>query len=392
MAARISSDLNQDSARQLAVSLWSWQVCQGCVELKRSQCNDQNCPSGRMTQIQRYLQYYEAVVSTYVDATSTPRDINTHLDILTIISILKSHPDATLSELRRIASPNTNTATQALHSNIQANTVALGVKTMLMIDPSALHHSSDRLEKGTFRVHWKEDVPLSKYIQDSFPLGNHNVLSYNTSELFADVKRQLRAVNLKRRLKITIRATSDIRNHLLFDRRNSVLEIYHYTSFLKEQLRVTRDLGDCSSPSSSLKKGVLPRQLVLEILDSLQGTLFPLSDPKSKKLARSLIKNCSFDPDILNFEFSSVRRVGEESVPYIYLADRLADLYNELETPQPRSWLQRSMQRKSGARHVMMATLIGVAIAIILGIVSLAVSSYQTWIAYQAWKHPVEPH
>jgi len=125
------------------------------------------------------------------------------------------------------------------------------------------------------------------------------------------------------------------------------------------------------------------------VLDSLQGTLFPLSDPKSKKLLRSLISKCSFDPDILTFEFSSVRRVGEESVPYIYLADRLADLYNELQTPQPRSWLQRSVQRRSSARHVMMATLIGVVFAILLGMASLGVSSYQAWIAYQAWKHPV---
>lgn len=137
---------------------------------------------------------------------------------------------------------------------------------------------------------------------------------------------------------------------------------------------------------------MLPRQLVLEILDSLQGTLFPLSDAKSKKLVRSLITKCNFDPDILNFEFSSVRRVGEESVPYVYLADRLANLYDELEDPQPRSWHQRLIQRKSSTRHMMMATLAGVVFAIILGIFSLAVSSYQTWIAYQAWKHPVEPH
>lgn len=142
----------------------------------------------------------------------------------------------------------------------------------------------------------------------------------------------------------------------------------------------------------SYYRGVLPRQLVLEILDSLQGTLFPLSDPKSKKLVRSLIEKCHFDPDILNFEFSSVRRVGEECVPYVYLADRLANLYDELQDPQPRSWHQRFIKRKSSTRHMMMATLIGVIFAIILGIVSLAVSSYQTWIAYQAWKNPVEPH
>ncbi|KAK2699428.1 hypothetical protein QWA68_002019 [Fusarium oxysporum] len=390
MASRISSDFGQDISLDIVMALWSWDLSQPCNEQRPHACINRHCIGGRIPQLTRYFTYYKAIVSTYMDATSaTTRRIKTHGDLFHIISILKTNPDATLLGLCRLI--DQSTASQTADGTRTVDAVALGVKTLLMVDPSALHHSSDRLEKGTYRIHWKEDVPFSKYIQDSFPLGNHSILSYDNSESFADVKKELKAVNLKKRLGITIRATSDIRNHLHFDRKNNYLEVYHYTSFLKEQLRVTRDVGDCSSPSSSLKRGVLPRQLVLEVLDSLQGTLFPLSDQRSKKLLRSLISKCSFDPDILNFEVSSVRRVGEESVPYVYLVDRLADLYNELQTPRPRGWLQQSMQRKSGARHVMMATLIGVIFAVLLGIASLAVSSYQTWIAYQAWKHPVQP-
>ncbi|KAF5973231.1 hypothetical protein FCOIX_8871 [Fusarium coicis] len=390
MASRISSDLSQDMYLDVAIALWSWDLSQSCNERRPHTCIHQRCVGGRIHQLQRYFAYYKAIVSTYMDVTSAnKRQIEKHEDLFQVVSILKSNPDATLSELCQLTRPSSGP--QAADRAKQVDAVALGMKALLMIDPSALHHSSDRLEKGTYRIHWKENIPLSKYVQDSFPLGNHNVLSYNNSELFAEAKKELKAVNLKKRLGINIRATSDIRNHLHFDRKNNYLEIYHYTSFLKEQLRVTRDVGDCSNPSSSLKRGVLPRQLVLEVLDSLQGTLFPLSDPRSKKLLRSLISKCSFDPDILNFEVSSVRRVGEESVPYVYLADRLADLYNELQTPRPRGWLQKSMQRKSGARHVMMATLIGVMFAVLLGIAPLAVSSYQAWIAYQAWKHPIQP-
>jgi biotin transporter BioY len=78
-------------------------------------------------------------------------------------------------------------------------------------------------------------------------------------------------------------------------------------------------------------------------------------------------------------------------VAYVYLADRLAELHDELKNPRPRGWLERQMERKSGARYMMMATLIGVIFAVILGMASLAVSSYQTWIAYQAWQHPIVP-
>jgi len=40
---------------------------------------------------------------------------------------------------------------------------------------------------------------------------------------------------------------------------------------------------------------------------------------------------------------------------------------------------------------MMMATLVGVLFAVLLGILSLGVSLAQTWIAYQAWKNPVSP-
>ena len=139
-----------------------------------------------------------------------------------------------------------------------------------------------------------------------------------------------------------------------------------------------------------MDRGALPRQLVLEVLDSLQGILFPISDPKSKRLLQSLVTAYSLDPDIFRFEFSSIRMVGEENIPYVFLADRLSELYNELQNPRPRGWLQRQMERKSGARYMMMATLLGVLFAIFLGMASLAVSSYQAWIAYQAWQHPVQ--
>jgi hypothetical protein len=37
----------------------------------------------------------------------------------------------------------------------------------------------------------------------------------------------------------------------------------------------------------------------------------------------------------------------------------------------------------------MLATLIGVIVAIILGRLGLKVGIFQAWVAYQQWKHPV---
>jgi len=65
------------------------------------------------------------------------------------------------------------------------------------------------------------------------------------------------------------------------------------------------------------------------------------------------------------------------------------DLYDEIENPKPRSWVEKWVERRSGARYVMMATLIGVIIAVILGLLGLAVGGFQAWVGYQQWQHPV---
>lgn len=97
----------------------------------------------------------------------------------------------------------------------------------------------------------------------------------------------------------------------------------------------------------------------------------------------------SFDEDCLDFHSSSYRRADESSIAYEHMASRLMDLHEELLNPTPRGALFDWIERKSGARYVMMATLGGVVIAIILGIFGLAVGIFQAWVAYEAWKHPV---
>jgi len=67
------------------------------------------------------------------------------------------------------------------------------------------------------------------------------------------------------------------------------------------------------------------------------------------------------------------------------------ELHEEMENPRPRGLIEKWVERRSGARYVMLATLVGVVIAILLGFAGLAVTSYQTWIAYQQWQHPVNP-
>lgn len=123
-------------------------------------------------------------------------------------------------------------------------------------------------------------------------------------------------------------------------------------------------------------------------MDSLQNVLFPF-DSASEQILHGLVSKGSFDPDCLHYDAAAYRGEAEGDFSYRYFGNRLVDLFEELEDPSPRGILETWFQRKSGARHVMMATLIGVIIAIILGILGLVVGIFQAWVAYEAWKHPV---
>lgn len=112
-------------------------------------------------------------------------------------------------------------------------------------------------------------------------------------------------------------------------------------------------------------------------------------DQESRRILRSLVSKQSLDPDCLRFETAIDRADDEHDIKYQYWGSRLMDLYDEIENPKPRGLLEQWMERKSGARYVMMATLAGVMIAVVLGLLGLAVSIFQAWVGYQQWKHPV---
>lgn len=135
-------------------------------------------------------------------------------------------------------------------------------------------------------------------------------------------------------------------------------------------------------------RGNLPRRLALETLDTIHKVLFPLDDKDAQKLLKSFIAQGSFDEDCLYFESARFRGDDNEDSSYLFFAHQLAQLYREIENPTPRGWFQSWLERRSRARHVLLATLIGVIIAVVLGILGLGVASFQAWLGWQQWKHP----
>jgi hypothetical protein len=140
--------------------------------------------------------------------------------------------------------------------------------------------------------------------------------------------------------------------------------------------------------SNSSISETISGQLALETLNSLRNILFPWDD-KSQKFLRSLVSKSGFDPDCLSFGSAGYRREIESGISYYYWGSRLMDLYDEIENPKPRGTLQEWLEKRSKARHMMMAAIAGVLIAVFLGFLSLAVTIFQAWVSYRQLKYSI---
>ena len=225
---------------------------------------------------------------------------------------------------------------------------------------------------------WQDSASIYDYVQEVFPMRRHPYFENHLS------RRNTIPVISARRLEkagLHIEATTDIRRHLEMDLRKKVVRMFDCTSVLKETLLTARE---DANPS------ILPRALVVEVLETIYEVLFP-SDSDSRTLLKRYVLKLGFDEDLLRYEAARFRREDDPQMRYEYFGTRLADIYDELRNPAPRTALDRWFERKSGSqRNMLIATMIGVFIAVITGVLGLGVAGFQSWVTYQQWKHPVK--
>jgi len=141
--------------------------------------------------------------------------------------------------------------------------------------------------------------------------------------------------------------------------------------------------------SSTMTRTMIPRQISLEVLDSLFTILFPPMT-RSSSILESFVRDHSLNEDILQSEPYRYTRSTEArgELVYRYFSVRLQELLEEIEDPTPRTPLDKWFAQRIAQRYLMKATLAGVVSAICLGILGLAVALVQAWLTYQQWKHP----
>lgn len=211
--------------------LWSF-TCQdgGAADCKCDDvCGRTLCPcTERVAKLRHFLQSRQLLLSAPTNFRHTSR----------VLSTIKEQQDITRQQISSVIGND-------------ERSLVFAVELMVMTDCSTRAYDSPRLEGGAFRRPWGERVPFSEFMHNLYPYTTHDILSYPDNDKYADFRSALKATVLKKRLGLIIRPTDDLRDHLRFDRRNNVLEVFHHAAFLKEQLALTKALpkdcnaGDC---------------------------------------------------------------------------------------------------------------------------------------------------
>ncbi|KAI0597235.1 hypothetical protein F4775DRAFT_263620 [Biscogniauxia sp. FL1348] len=379
--------VSRNDLSKLCEALWNWEPCADWTADRICQHSPSlGCCYQKAERLRPFFEFYRDVTAYYVpelDSDCSPA-IQSHDNLIDIIRCIKSHADKPRLQITvEYFSARSKPGYQQLTpSNDQNRAFSLASRVITMLLCSVEGQTDGLLEAGSQPSIWHSDRSFNQFIDTAIPRhGQVRLGPYHNLAPQADLPLgSITAKRLRKVAKLTLIPTNDIRDHLLLDKTKGTVAVYHYTSVLKEHL-------EAASRSSTKQEANLPNALVLETLYTLKHVLFPI-DPESQSVLRFLVAKEKFDPDICRVDVSW-QLPERESLAYEHWGGRLLDLYDELENPAPRGFLETWMERRSGARHVMMATIFGVLIAILLGILGLAVSLAQLWITWQQWRHPV---
>jgi hypothetical protein len=226
--------------RQLCQVLWSWPQCDKCQDGKP--CPNLACPFKRVKRLIQFKEYYKNLVASYEPdiARGEHPALRTQEDIFALIRGLRSKPNVSRAAFADDWFTKNHNRTVP-PADDQDRAINLAVKVMAMVNCSAQHQSPGLLEHGAFQRRWQNDVALTQFMTDAFPMSDHPSLNDTEAGAGLDMKSALVAKKLKKRARLWFRPTNDLRCHLKLDRKTGAVDIFHHTAFLKEQLRLTKE-------------------------------------------------------------------------------------------------------------------------------------------------------
>jgi len=133
--------------------------------------------------------------------------------------------------------------------------------------------------------------------------------------------------------------------------------------------------------------GCLPHRLITETFHSIQTILFDFDDHRSSSILERLITKGGFDEDCAQPASYGVfdQGVAVNNIEYLYWGRRLAELHAFVLARPPRNKFERWVKWQTSESSAFAVALIALLISIVVGILSLGLAAFQTWIAWKAW-------
>jgi hypothetical protein len=344
--------------QELGQVLWKWNLCGQCTA--KPSCDNPTCPWTRKNCLEAFWNTYEK--------TTDKSALSSHKEFVTVIEKISDRPSIPRESLIREIFNGVGGTPD--HDQNRAFSIAASV--LILMNFGILHDAANITSGNIQRTPWRDAASFTTFIEEAFPCRSS---SSKMQSMFPELK----AKRLKKHTKLRLKPTNDIRRHLVMNKKDKRLWVFHQTTALR-QLRATTEDGtiddgtaDDDAADAVVASSILPRDMMLEVLHTIHAVLFPF-DPASQKLLRRLVEKSGWDKGLLSDMSVPYRKGKDPPVTFKYFGSRLQELYEELESPTP---------------HVLTATMYGVAAAVSLGFFSLVAAIFQSWVAWQQWKHPV---
>ena len=354
--------------------IWDWRLCGSCSG--NPKCETTTCPWSRRDRVQPTLSRYTHLCSYYMPVSTKHQALRCHQDLLKIMDLIKEEANQSKEELMEQFFAGRRT--HILISD-QERAFNLAASILLSINCGLPGDHTDNLEDSEFAFPWTPGLSVTAFVGEAF---RKNSTVQQIGNVLSIIGPSLTAKCLKDKTGLQFLPTDDMRSHLRIDIRSRVVYLFDCTAVLEEMLSATQN---------SSHDGILPRQMLFEILHTLYKVLFP-PGRESENFASYLTKKHGFQEDFLRYKISWFKRPDDPEVDFSYFGARLLELHDELEDPSPRNWFERLFEggSKSAERKMLMATTIGVFIAVSIGLFGLVIAGFQAWVGYQQWKHPVK--
>lgn len=233
--------------RELCQLLWNWDICGACQDGQQP-CNTTSCPWRRSARLSKFFEFYKGVTSSYVPELlpgSRPA-LRSHSDVFDIIRLIKKRPTVARSELTEQYFSRRSNGREAIPPVAdQHRAFNLAARVMSMVTCSTENQPSVLLELGTQPASWHSSESFSDFMSAAFPQNNMgNLIVKDESGKMKDIKSIITARHLKKTSGLKFQRTDDLRHHLKLDERSGVVEIFHLTSVLKENLAASQPTTD----------------------------------------------------------------------------------------------------------------------------------------------------